>query len=161
MNDILAMFEALEKRLSRLESSFDVHRKCYDTMSDEVFSMYKKITNLEANAEYFHSEFDDIETDIDLLYALTHACDNFCGNCAHCKLFPDGLYKCDITEAEIGLNTSSCIRFEHPRDKNEIAYCNHDNYNDFKDFCISDAEICKSCKYKGTEACHRCSHFPF
>lgn len=36
-----------------------------------------------------------------------------------------------------------------------------DNYNDFKDFCTSDAEICKCCKNKDTEVCLRCSHFTF
>lgn len=156
LDDVLAMFEVLERRLSRLENSFDMHRRAADTMSDNVFSMYKRICVLEKycstnkeNTAFFcdrlkeiHEKIDDMETDIDLLYAMTHSCDDFCGNCAHCKQYPDGTYKCGITAVEIDPDTSSCIRFKHPFDK-------------------SDAEICKACSDKDTPRCYKCSHFPF
>lgn len=156
LDEFFAMFENIERRLSRLENSFDIHRRAVDTMSDNVFSMYKRISALEEyrltnqeNTAFFcdrlkeiHEKIDDIETDIDLLYAMTHNCDNFCGNCAHCKQYPDGLYKCEITACEIDPDTSSCIRFKHPFDK-------------------SDAEICKVCSDKDTPRCYKCSYFPF
>lgn len=168
MDDIMHILEVLERRISRLESSLDAHRKACDTMSDNVFSMYKRVTSLgidnshnretldkichdigslktyratnQKNTAYFRDKIDDIETDIDLLYAMTHSCDNFCGNCTHCKQYLDGLYKCDITACEIDTDTSSCIRFESPK---------------------SDAEICKACSDKDTPRCYKCSHFPF
>lgn len=159
LDDVFAMLETLERRLSRLENSFDVHRRAVDTMSDNMFSMYKRICALEKyrltnqdNTAFFcdrlkeiHEKFDDMETDIDFIYALTHACDNFCGNCTHCKQYPDGLYKCEITAVEIDPDTSSCIRFESPQKK----------------FNSSDAEICKVCSDKDTPRCYKCSHFPF
>ena len=157
LDEFFAMFENLERRISRLENSFDMNRRSIDVMSDNVYSMYKKICALEKyrltnqeNTAFFcdrlkeiHEKFDDMETDIDLLYAMTHNCDNFCGNCKHCKGYPDGSYKCEITACEIDPDTSSCIRFEHPQPPK------------------SDAEICKACSDKGTPRCYKCSHFPF
>lgn len=131
-----------------------------DDIMDNITNLYKycisleeRIGNLEVDTRHnretidkiCHEKIDDIETDIDFLYAITHACDNFCGNCAHCKQYPDGLYKCEITAVEIDPDTSSCIRFESPQKK----------------FDSSDAEICKVCSDKGTPRCYNCSHFPF
>lgn len=150
LDDIMRILEVIERRISRLENSFDVHRRAFDTMSDNVFSMYKRICALESRCtgineklDDIETDIDDIETDIDLLYAMTHNCDNFCGNCKHCKGYPDGLYKCEITACEIDPDTSSCIRFEHPQSPK------------------SDAEICKACSDKDTPRCYKCSHFPF
>lgn len=123
-----------------------------DDIMDNITNLYKycisleeRIGNIEVDMRHNRETFDDMETDIDLLYAMAHSCDNFCGNCAHCKQYPDGLYKCEITAVEIDPDTSSCIRFESPQKK----------------FDSSDAEICKVCSDKDTPRCYKCSHFPF
>lgn len=139
LDDIMRALEVLERRLSRLESSLDVHRKACDTMSDNVYSMYKSITSIKEKL----SKFDDMESDITYLYHLTHGGDNFCGNCEHCISCPDGLYRCDLTNLELDPDTSSCIRFKCPQ------------------IPKSDAEICKACSDKNTPRCYKCSHFPF
>lgn len=160
LDDIMRILEALERRLSRLENSFDVHRRAFDTMSDNMFAMFKRICSLGSSCvrinekcddmktdigslKEIYEKLDDMETDIDLLYALAHSCDNFCGNCTHCKQYPDGIYKCDITACEIDPDTSSCIRFESPQPPK------------------SDAEICKACSDKDTPRCYKYFHFPF
>lgn len=78
---------------------------------------------------------------------------NFCGNCKYCNQTTDGRYIC----------IQNFIKYIDPDDASCLCFKSNfkDNYNDFKDFCTSDAEICKSCKYKDTEVCYRCSHFPF
>lgn len=157
LDDIARMFEILERRLSRLENSFDVHRHAFDTMSDNVYSMYKRICTLETyrttnqeNTTFFcdrlkeiDEKFDDVEIDFDHLYHLMYCGDNFCGNCANCLQCPDGIYRCDITKVEIDPDNASCIRFKSPQSQ------------------TSDAEICKVCSDKGTSRCYECSHIPF
>lgn len=145
LDEFFAMFENLERRISRLENSFDVHRRAVDIMSDNVYSMYKKITSIREDLVKLYNMESDLETDTTHIFHLMYGCDNFCGNCAHCKQYPDGLYKCEITAVEIDPDTSSCIRFESPQKK----------------FDSSDAEICKACSDKGTPRCYRCYHFPF
>lgn len=121
-----------------------------DDIMDNITNLYKycisleeRISNLECESNDMRTDIGILETDIDLLYVLTHACDNFCGNCAHCKQYPDGLYKCEITAVEIDPDTSSCIRFKSPQ------------------IPKSDAEICKACPDIDTPRCHKCSYFPF
>lgn len=129
---------SFEERIGNLEVDTRHDRETIDKICRDIGTLKTyRATN--------HNKIDDMETDIDFLYAITHACDNFCGNCAHCKQYPDGLYKCEITAVEIDPDTSSCIRFESPQKK----------------FDSSDAEICKACSDKGTPRCYRCSHFPF
>lgn len=139
LDNILTMFETLERRISSLENSFDVHRRAFDTMSDNVYSIYKKLCALESKCD----NIDDMESDITFLFHLMHGGDNFCGNCEHCVSCPDGLYRCDITESELDPDNSSCIRFESSQPPK------------------SDAEICKACSDKNTPRCYKCSHFPF
>ena len=124
---------SLEERIGNLE---------VDTRHDRE-TLDKVCHDRETLDKVCHEKFDDMELDISRLYNLMYACDNFCGNCKHCKLFPDGLYKCDITECETDPDDSSCIRFESPQTPK------------------SDAEVCLNCSDKDTPRCYKCSHFPF
>lgn len=139
LDDVLAILETLERRISRLENSFDVHRLAVDTMSDNVYSMYKTLMSVKAELV----KFDDMESDITHIFHLMHGCGDFCGNCEHCVSCPDGLYRCDLTSLELDPDSASCIRFDSSRPPK------------------SDAEICKACSDKDTSRCYKCSHFPF
>ena len=145
LDDIMRILEDLERRISRLENSFDVHRRAFDTMSDNIFSMYKRICALESKC----IDIGDMESDITHVFQLMYGGDNFCGNCKHCLSCPDGLYRCDITKCEVDLDDSSCIRFKSPQSPHSLQSPK------------SDAEICKACSDKDTPRCYKCSHFPF
>lgn len=138
LDEFFAMFENLERRISRLENSFTMHRRGFDVMSDNVYSMYKTLTSIKA-------DLADLEADTTHIFHLMYGCSDFCGNCEHCVSCPDGLYRCDLTSLELDPDTSSCIRFESSQKK----------------FVSSDAEICKACSDKDTPRCYKCSHFPF
>lgn len=153
MDDIMNILKyclSLEQRINDLEIDKRHDRETLDKVCHDIGSLKTYRTTNQENTAFFCDRFreiqeklDDTETDIDLLYAMTHSCDDFCGNCTHCKQYPDGIYKCDITACEIDPDTSSCIRFESSQT--------------FK----SDAEICKVCADKDTPRCYKCSHFPF
>lgn len=146
MDDIIRlynMYKYLVKRISDIGIDVRHDRETLDKICHDIGSLKTYRETNQENTAYFCDKLDDIETDINLLYAMTHSCDNFCGNCTHCKSYPDGLYKCDITACEIDPDTSSCIRFESPQSLK------------------SDAEICKACSDKDTPRCYKCSHFPF
>lgn len=153
MDDITNLYKyciSLEERVGDIEVDARHDRETIDKLCHDIGSLKTYRTTNQENTAFFcdrlkeiHEKLDDMETDIDLLYAMTHSCDNFCGNCTHCKQYPDGLYKCGITACEIDPDTSSCIRFESPRPPK------------------SDAEICKACSDKDTPRCYKCSHFPF
>lgn len=149
ITNLYKYYISLEERIGNLEVDARHDRETIDKLCHDIGTLKTYRTTNQENTKFFcdrlkeiHEKIDDMETDIDFLYALTHTCDNFCGNCAHCKQYPDGLYKCEITAVEIDPDTSSCIRFKHPFDK-------------------SDAEICKVCSDKDTPRCYKCSHFPF
>lgn len=110
-----------------------------DDIMDNIANLYKYCISLEERI----GNLEDMETDIDYLYTLTHGGDNFCGNCEHCVSCPDGLYRCDLTNLELDPDSASCIRFKCPQ------------------IPKSDAEICKVCSDKDTPRCYKCSHFPF
>lgn len=143
LDDILTMLETLERRLSRLENSFDVHRRAVDAMSDNVYSMYKTLMSVKADLVRLDDMESDLEADITHIFHLMYGGDNFCGNCEHCVSCPDGLYRCDLTSLELDPDSASCIRFDSSRPPK------------------SDAEICKACSDRDTPRCYKCSHFPF
>lgn len=143
LDDIMRMLEVLERRISRLENSFDVHRLAVDTMSDNVYSMYKTLMSVKADLIRLDDMESDLESDTTHIFHLMYGCGDFCGNCKHCVSCPDGLYRCDITECELDPDSASCIRFDSSRPPK------------------SDAEICKACSDRDTPRCYKCSHFPF
>lgn len=150
LDEFFAMFEALERRLSRLENSFDVHRRAVDAMSDNVYSMYKKITSIKEDLVKLDNMESDLEADTTHIFHLMYGCGDFCGNCEHCISCPDGLYRCDLTNLELDPDTSSCIRFKSPQNLKSDA-----------EILKSDAEVCKECPGKDTPLCNTCSCFPF
>lgn len=153
MDDITNLYKyciSLEKRVDNVEVDTHHSRETIDKLCRDIGSLKTYRTTNQENTAFFcdrlkeiHEKIDDIETDIDLLYVITHNGDNFCGNCEHCVSCPDGLYRCELTNLELDPDSASCIRFKCPQ------------------IPKSDAEICKACSDKDTPRCYKCSHFPF
>lgn len=128
-----------DEDFDKLQTRISVQQRTIDTMSDNVYSMYKTLMSVKAELV----KFDDIDSDLNHIFHLTYCGDNFCGNCEHCVSCPDGLYRCDLTNLELDPDSASCIRFKCPQVPK------------------SDAEICKACPDIDTPRCHKCSYFPF